>query len=93
MTDDLDTLLDTARIVRPEEAASDPNELALMHILASVHRAAGLPFNVVQFQDGVVIGLSVDPDNKEAWKAKLAEAYKARKAGYVGPLPIDVDHE
>ena len=93
MTEDPDTLLDTARIVKPEDAASDPNELALIQVVASVHRAADLPFNVVQFQDGVVIGTSVDPDNKEAWRAKLAEAYQARKAGYVGPLPIELDHE
>jgi hypothetical protein len=88
MTNDLDQIIASARIVTPEEAAADMAELLWVKLLIRVARMASLPCHVVQFPDGVTLVVICDPNDKEGWRFQLESAYKAAISGYVGPMPI-----
>ena len=86
MTADMDMLLDTARIVKPEDAAIDQSEMTLMQVMEWIFRAGGVPFNVVQFTDGVTVAIiGWDPSEKEGWRKQLAKAYAKKRRGSKTP--------
>lgn len=86
MNADIDSIVDSVRIVTPQEAARDSQELAMLKIMQGVARMSGAALHFVRFPNGVTAWIVGDPNDKVAWRELIAETYRAAIAGHIGPI-------
>ncbi len=83
-------ILNSVKIVSPEEAASNKAELVMLKASIRVAAMSGKTLRVIKWPNGIAALVDCDPVDTEHWEQLLLKSYRGAIRGNPGQYSVEV---